>query len=416
MPEPAAAAVPVPAVLRSAGERDGLRVLFASLVGTTVEFYDFYIYGIASALVIGPVFFPGVSPAAQSLSAFLTFGIAFLARPLGAAVFGHFGDRVGRKSMLVASLLVMGTSTVLIGALPGYSQAGWLAPALLCLMRLGQGVGLGGEWGGAALLAVENAPPGRRGWFGMVPQLGPPIGFLLANGTFLLLDAALGERRFGAWGWRLPFLGSAVLVALGLYVRVSLHETASFAGVLDRGLRVRVPLAAVLARHWRPLLLGSAAMMLPYVLFYVSTVFALRYGTAIRHIPRTGFLGLLCVAVLAMAATTPLAGAWSDRFGRRPVLLAGMAARRRVRLPDAAAAGRGRHRRRAAVPGDRAGADGAGVRADGRAAAGAVPGLGALHRRLGRLQPGRHPRRPRSPPPWRSAWPSGAGSRGSAGT
>lgn len=320
MPQPAS-----PAPAARAGERATLRVLLASLVGTTVEFYDFYIYGIAAALVIGPVFFPGASPGVQSLSAFLTFGIAFLARPLGSAVFGHFGDRVGRKSTLVASLLVMGVSTVLIGALPGYAQAGWLAPALLCLLRLGQGIGLGGEWGGAALLAVENAPPGRRGWFGMVPQLGPPIGFLAANATFLLLNATLGERDFGAWGWRLPFLGSAVLVAVGLYVRVSLHETASFARVLDRGLRVRVPLAVVLSRHWRPLLLGSAAMVLPYVLFYVSTVFALRYGTGTRHIPRTEFLALLCVAVLAMAATTPLAGALSDRVGRRPVLLAGMA-------------------------------------------------------------------------------------------
>ena len=320
MPQPAAA----PA-RRSPGERGTLRVLLASLVGTTVEFYDFYIYGIASALVIGPVFFPAAGAGVQSLGAFLTFGIAFLARPLGSAVFGHFGDRVGRKSTLVASLLVMGTSTVLIGVLPGYARAGWLAPALLCLMRLGQGIGLGGEWGGAALLAVENAPVGRRGWFGMVPQLGPPIGFLLANGTFLLLDASLGERSFGDWGWRLPFLGSAVLVALGLYVRVTLHETASFSRVLDRSLRVRVPLAAVLSRHGRPLLLGTAAMILPYVLFYVSTVFALRYGTATRHIPRTEFLSLLCAAVLAMAATTPLAGAWSDRFGRRPVLLAGMA-------------------------------------------------------------------------------------------
>ena len=315
MPQPAAAPAP----------RDTARVLLASLVGTTVEFYDFYIYGIASALVIGPVFFAGATPGVASLGAFLTFGIAVLARPVGSAVFGHFGDRVGRKSTLVASLLVMGASTVLIGTLPGYAQAGWLAPALLCLMRLGQGIGLGGEWGGAALLAVENAPPGRRGWFGMVPQLGPPIGFLLANATFLLLDAGLGEQRFGAWGWRLPFLGSAVLVALGLYVRVSLHETPSFARVLDSGQRVRVPLAAVLSRHWRPLLLGSVAMMLPYVLFYVSTVFALGYGTATRHIPRTEFLGLLCVAVLAMAAATPLSGAWSDRFGRRPVLLAGMA-------------------------------------------------------------------------------------------
>ena len=184
------------------------RIAVASLAGTTIEFYDFYIYGTAAALVIGPVFFPAASPSSQALNAFLTFGIAFLARPLGSAVFGHFGDRVGRKVTLVASLLVMGVSTTLIGILPGYDSLGTGAAAILCVLRFGQGIGLGGEWGGAALLATESAPAGRKAWFGMFPQLGPSIGFLLANGLFLLLLSLLSDEQFKGWGWRLPFLAS----------------------------------------------------------------------------------------------------------------------------------------------------------------------------------------------------------------
>ncbi len=202
-----------------------MRIAFASFIGTAIEFYDFYIYGLAVAMVIGPVFFPASDPATQSLNAFLTFGIAFIARPIGALVFGHFGDSVGRKVTLAISLLVMGTSTTLIGLLPGYELIGWGAPALLCLLRFGQGIGLGGEWGGAALLAAEFAPKGRRGWFGMFPQLGPPVGFLLAVGSFLLLSFVLDEAQFQAWGWRIPFLASAVLVVIGLYVRLKLSET-----------------------------------------------------------------------------------------------------------------------------------------------------------------------------------------------
>src|ERR1700742_1517278 len=193
------------------------KIVLASLVGTTIEFYDFYIYGTAAALVIGQAFFPKSDNDAQALNAFLTFGIAFLARPIGSILFGHFGDRIGRKSTLVASMLTMGLSTTLIGVLPGYAQAGAAAPWLLCLLRFGQGVGLGGEWGGAALLATENAPQGRRAWFGMFPQLGPPLGFLLANGLFLLLLLGLGKESFVSWAWRVPFLVSAALVAIGLY-------------------------------------------------------------------------------------------------------------------------------------------------------------------------------------------------------
>jgi len=297
------------------------RIMVASLVGTTVEFYDFYIYGTAAALVLGPMFFPARTPASQTLAAFLTFGIAFLARPLGALLFGHYGDRIGRKSTLVASMLVMGLSTTLIGVLPSYAMAGVLAPILLCLLRLGQGIGLGGEWGGAALLATENAPPGKRGWFGMFPQLGPSIGFLLSNGLFLILFMVLTNAEFLAWGWRIPFLASAVLVGIGLWVRGSLGETPAFARAMARHEKVRVPLSELLAKHWRPLILGALAMVVCYALFYISTVFALGYGTKIRHIPRETFLGMLCIAVIAMAVATPISASLADRFGRRPVLL-----------------------------------------------------------------------------------------------
>ncbi|MGD0721296.1 MAG: MFS transporter [Roseiarcus sp.] len=293
----------------------------ASLVGTTIEFYDFYIYGTAAALVIGQAFFPKSAPAAQPLNAFLTFGIAFLARPIGSIAFGHFGDRIGRKSTLVASMLVMGLSTTLIGLLPGYAEAGVLAPALLCVLRFFQGIGLGGEWGGAALLATENAPRGRRAWYGMFPQLGPPLGFILANGLFLALILGLGEAPFVAWAWRIPFLASAVLVAIGLYVRMSIDETPAFRAVLARGERVRVPLVAVLRGCWRPLIQGSLSIVVCYALFYISTVFALGYGVNARHIPRTDFLAMLCLAALFMAVATPLSAALADRIGRRPVLL-----------------------------------------------------------------------------------------------
>ena len=304
-----------------------IRIAFASFIGTAIEFYDFYIYGLAVAMVIGPVFFPGSDPAAQALNAFLTFGIAFVARPLGALLFGHFGDRIGRKTTLVASLLVMGVSTTLIGVLPGYDLIGWAAPALLCLLRFGQGIGLGGEWGGAALLAAEYAPAGKRGWFGMFPQLGPPVGFLFAVGGFLLLSHFLDDAQFRAWGWRIPFLASAALVVVGLYVRLKLTETPVFAKALQLHPPVRLPLAELLSHHAASLLLGALAMVVCYALFYISTVFALSYGVATLGIPRPQFLSMLCVAVVFMAAATPLAAWAGDRYGRRPVLLvAGSAA------------------------------------------------------------------------------------------
>ena len=303
------------------------RIAFASFIGTAIEFYDFYIYGLAVAMVIGPIFFPGSDPAAQALNAFLTFGIAFLARPFGALLFGHFGDRIGRKTTLVASLLVMGVSTTLIGVLPGYDLVGWVAPFLLCLLRFGQGIGLGGEWGGAALLAAEYAPPGKRGWFGMFPQLGPPVGFLFAVGSFLLLSSFLDEAQFRAWGWRIPFLASAVLVIIGLYVRLKLAETPVFAQALATRLPEKLPLIVLLTRHAVSLVRGALLMVVCYALFYISTVFSLSYGVTALGIPRPQFLGMLCIAVIFMAIATPLAAIAGDHYGRRPVLLvAGSAA------------------------------------------------------------------------------------------
>ena len=297
------------------------RIAFASFIGTAIEFYDFYIYGLAVAMVIGPVFFPGSDPAAQALNAFLTFGIAFLARPFGALLFGHFGDRIGRKTTLVASLLVMGISTTLIGVLPSYEMVGWAAPALLCLLRFGQGIGLGGEWGGAALLAAEYAPKGKRGWFGMFPQLGPPVGFLFAVGSFLLLSQLLDDAQFRAWGWRIPFLASAALVIVGLYVRLKLAETPVFAKALATQQPAKLPLAQLLLHHPAPLLLGALLMVVCYALFYISTVFSLSYGTSTLGIPRPQFLAMLCVAVIFMAVATPLSAWAGDRYGRRPVLI-----------------------------------------------------------------------------------------------
>jgi metabolite-proton symporter len=300
------------------------RIIFASFIGTAIEFYDFYVYATAAALVIGPVFFPHSSTTAQALSAFVTFGIAFIARPIGSFLFGHFGDRIGRKSTLVASLLVMGVSTTLIGFVPGYDSIGSLAPILLCVLRFGQGIGLGGEWGGAALLATENAPQGKRGWFGMFPQLGPSVGFLASNGLFFGLALSLSDEQFRSWGWRVPFIVSAVLVALGLYVRLKITETPAFRAAIERKERVRVPVATLLARHWWPTLLGSLSMVVCYTLFYISSVFSLSYGVSTLHFTRPGFLGMLCVAVVFMALATPLSAWAADRFGRKPVLIVGI--------------------------------------------------------------------------------------------
>ena len=301
--------------------RQNARVLTASLVGTAVEFFDFYIFGTAAALVFGPLFFPSESSAAQQLAAFMSFGLAFFARPLGAIAFGHFGDRIGRKATLVASLLLMGLSTVLIGVLPGYAAIGTAAPLLLCLLRFGQGFGLGGEWGGAALLAVENAPKGWEARFGAAPQMGAPLGFLFSNGLFLLLGLGLSEDQFLSWGWRIPFLASAVLVILGLWIRLKIAETPAFAKA--EAPPVAVPIAEVIRRHPLLLLSASAGAACCFAIFYLSTAFALSYGTTTLKIDRQTFLALQLGANVFFALGIIGAAIAADRFGAGRVIAIG---------------------------------------------------------------------------------------------
>src|SRR5271167_2840634 len=243
------------------------QVLFASLIGTTIEFYDFYIYATAAVLVFPRLFFPASDPAVATLQSLVTFALAFFARPVGSVVFGHFGDRVGRKATLVTALLTMGLSTVMIGLLPTYASIGVLAPTLLALCRFGQGLGLGGEWGGAVLLATENAPPGKLAWYGSFPQLGAPLGFLFSNGAFLFISTRLSPEQVFSWGWRMPFLASAVLVLVGLYVRLQLVETPAFRQSVEQGERVRVPFFAVLRKYPRELLLGTFGAANTFVVF-----------------------------------------------------------------------------------------------------------------------------------------------------
>ncbi|HBZ07498.1 MULTISPECIES: MFS transporter [Massilia] len=306
----------------SAPKNRARTVLFASLIGTTIEFFDFYIYATAAVLVFPKLFFPAGDASAAMLQSFATFAIAFFARPIGSALFGHFGDRIGRKATLVAALLTMGISTIVIGMLPTYAAIGTMAPLLLALCRFGQGLGLGGEWGGAVLLATENAPPGKRAWYGMFPQLGAPIGFFLSGGVFLLLTQTLSEEQFFAWGWRIPFLASAVLVAVGLYVRLKITETPDFQAVLDRNERVKVPVVAVLREHRRALVLGTLMAMSTFVLFYLMTVFALSWGTTQLGFSRTEFLLIQLGAVVFFGLTIPPSALVADRYGRRAAMIA----------------------------------------------------------------------------------------------
>ncbi len=296
------------------------QVLFASLIGTTIEFFDFYIYATAAVLVFPRLFFPAADAASATLESLATFGIAFLARPVGSVLFGHFGDRVGRKTTLVIALSTMGLSTVAIGALPTYHTIGFAAPLLLALCRFGQGLGLGGEWGGAVLLAIENAPPNQRAWYGMFPQLGAPLGFFLSGGVFLLLSHWLTDKQFFAFGWRLPFLASAVLVFLGLYVRLTITETPVFREALNRGQQVKVPMVAVFRDYTRQLIAGITVSLATFVLFYLMTVFALSWGTTALHYSRSKFLFIQLFAICFFAFFIPVSALLAER-GRRRVML-----------------------------------------------------------------------------------------------
>jgi metabolite-proton symporter len=304
----------------AAGNSPG-RVLFASLVGTTIEFFDFYIYATAAVLVFPKLFFPAADPTSAKLQSLATFALAFFARPVGSAVFGHFGDRVGRKATLVAALLTMGLSTVLIGMLPTYQSIGLWAPSLLALCRFGQGLGLGGEWGGAVLLATENAPPGKHAWYGMFPQLGAPLGFVCSTGIFLGLTSLMDDAQFFAWGWRIPFLASSLLVFVGLYVRLRLSETPAFQRAIENHERVKIPMLAVITQQPLTLLFGTFAATATFVLFYLMTVFSLSWGTSALGYSRPQFLILQMIGVVFFALTIPLSALWADRSGNRRVII-----------------------------------------------------------------------------------------------
>ena len=307
----------------NAEKNSPLKILLASLIGTTIEYFDFYIFGTAAVLVFPKLFFAASVPSMAILQSLATFGLAFVARPVGSALFGHFGDRIGRKATLVASLLTMGVSTVLIGLLPPYASIGIAAPVMLAVLRFGQGLGLGGEWGGAILLATENAPPEKRAWYGMFPQLGGPVGFFLSGSAFLLLTTQLPEADFLDWGWRIPFVSSAVLVVVGLYVRLSISETPQFQQVMAMKTRVKVPLLTVVTQHTRSMLLGMLSGLGQFVLFYLMTVFTLSSATTTLGYQRQDFLVLQLIAVLFFALFIPIAAKISDTKGRTHALTLG---------------------------------------------------------------------------------------------
>jgi metabolite-proton symporter len=297
------------------------RILVASLIGTTIEYFDFYIYATAAVLVFPKLFFPAADPASARLESLATFALAFFARPLGAALFGHFGDRKGRKATLVAALMTMGPSTVAIGLLPGYASIGIMAPILLCLFRFGQGLGLGGEWGGAVLLATENAPEGKKAWYGMFPQLGAPVGFLFSSGTFFILGKVMPDAQFLSYGWRIPFIASALLVFVGLYVRLKITETPDFMNVIEKNERVKLPFSDVFVRHTRTIVLGTFGAVTNFLLFYLMTVFTLSWGTSALHYSKSSFLGAQMLSMVFFGIGIPLSSILADRYGRARVMI-----------------------------------------------------------------------------------------------
>ncbi len=296
-------------------------VLFGSLIGTTIEFFDFYIYANAAVLVFPQLFFPGTDATNSILQSLATFSIAFFARPIGSAVFGHYGDRIGRKTTLVVALLTMGISTVAIGFLPTYASIGITAPLLLMLFRFGQGLGLGGEWGGAVLLAIENAPPGKRAWYGMFPQLGAPIGLLLSGATFLILSDTLTNEQFFDFGWRIPFIASSLLVVVGFYIRLKITETPSFLNAVSVEKRVEIPLFQLLKSYKNELVFGTLATVTTFVLFYLMTVFTLSWATTELGFSRRDFLIMQLFSVLCFGISIPISAIIADKIGRRFTLI-----------------------------------------------------------------------------------------------
>ena len=311
---------------------DPLKVALASMVGTAIEFFDYYIYAAAAVLVFNTQFFHSGDPLSDDLLSLSTLALAFFARPIGSALFGHFGDKIGRKKTLVASLVLMGGSTVVIGLLPTYSQIGIWAPILLCICRVGQGIGLGGEWGGAALVATENAPEGKRAWYGTFPQLGAPIGLFVANATFFLVSYFWGQQALVEWAWRIPFVSSLALVLVGLYVRLTLHESHVFVEAEEKGKKLKAPVSLVFTKHFKPMVIGTFIMVGTYSLFYIMTAFAQAYSRTPATlseagypmglgIPANTFTGLLLMSAIVFAIFISISGLYADKIGRRKWLI-----------------------------------------------------------------------------------------------
>ena len=311
---------------------DPLKVALASMVGTAIEFFDYYIYAAAAVLVFNTQFFHSGDPLSDDLLSLSTLALAFFARPIGSALFGHFGDKIGRKKTLVASLVLMGGSTVIIGLLPTYSQIGIWAPILLCICRVGQGIGLGGEWGGAALVATENAPEGKRAWYGTFPQLGAPIGLFVANATFFLVSYFWGQQALVEWAWRIPFISSLALVLVGLYVRLTLHESHVFIEAEEKGKKLKAPVSVVFTKHFKPMVIGTFIMVATYSLFYIMTAFAQAYSRTPATlseagypmglgIPANTFTGLLLMSAIVFAICISISGLYADKIGRRKWLI-----------------------------------------------------------------------------------------------
>ncbi len=311
---------------------DPFKVALASMVGTAIEFFDYYIYAAAAVLVFNTQFFHSGDPLSDDLLSLSTLALAFFARPIGSALFGHFGDKIGRKKTLVASLVLMGGSTVIIGLLPTYSQIGIWAPILLCICRVGQGIGLGGEWGGAALVATENAPEGKRAWYGTFPQLGAPIGLFVANATFFLVSYFWGQQALVEWAWRIPFISSLALVLVGLYVRLTLHESHVFIEAEEKGKKLKAPVSVVFTKHFKPMVIGTFIMVATYSLFYIMTAFAQAYSRTPATlseagypmglgIPANTFTGLLLISAIVFAIFISISGLYADKIGRRKWLI-----------------------------------------------------------------------------------------------
>jgi MFS family permease len=362
-----------------------IKVASASFIGTTVEYYDFFIYGTAAALVFPKLFFPNTSPLVGALLSFATLGVGFLARPVGGVVFGHFGDRVGRKKMLIISLVTMGLATTLMGLMPSYAVIGMAAPILLTLLRLVQGFAVGGEWGGATLMAVEHAPPGRRGFFGAFPQMGAPAGVGLATIAFFLASQ-LAPAQFESWGWRLPFLFSAVLVLVGLFIRLSIAESPEFEKVREAAVEVKMPIAEAFRRHPREIFLVAGTYLSQGVLAYICMSYLVSFATTQVGIPRPNVLMGVFVAAVVATVLYPVFGSLSDRWGRKTTYLLGRGADVGEHHPGVPAH---RHRQRAGLrlrPG--AGVrhrHGARRRGDRLAVQPDLQPGGPLQRRLGRL-------------------------------